>query len=578
MKTKFWAREASLLALSLVVFSAPAAPALADDTAEEIRLLKAQLKQIGPLTQRLKQLEEKVARQEREKKELRAQAGGAYGNAGLVVKGPAESAPLPFFIDLDHGLTVESLDHSDKFHVGGRIYVDGGASSLPEKGYASTANLAQARLQVEGRLRNIWEYKLQYDFVGGGNATTVGAVGGIRDAYLALKYPGFRPPFLENPIEIQVGNFYLPHGMERTESKNYIDFIERALMSDTFGAARHVGVALLDHGSNWSFKTALSSTSVEDKALTPTAGYPVPLGVTSKAGWFATGGSQYYDITARATYAPIWDKEKGELLHIGASGRYHRPNDATAINDDRVLTPGANTNIESNILKENLLGTPDLSCGAYGVAGNPATAGHCVRNVVTFGAEIAGAYGPLSVQAEYMNAQYNRNASSILASNIAGALTPGGSSLNFDGYYVSGIYFLTGESKAASYQVDSNTNGGGFEQIKIKHPLSAGGWGAFALTARYSEVNLNNGPYQGSSFFNAIALAPTQAGKNAIYNSGVLGGREEDVTVGLNWYADRGIRIMANWTRVLALSAPSSSPFYNGAHPNTFLVRTQVDW
>ena len=246
-------------------------------------------------------------------------------------------------------------------------------------------------------------------------------MGGIRDAYLALKYPGFRPPFLENPIEIQIGNFYLPHGMERTESKNYIDFIERALVSDTFGAARHVGVALLEHGANWTFKGALSSTSVEDVALKPTADYPVPLGVPSKAGWAATGGSQYFDVTARATYAPIWSEDR--LLHFGASGRYHRPNDSTAGNDDRVLTPGANTNTESNILKENLLGTPDLSCGAYGIAGNPAVAGHCVKNMLGYGLEGIAVYGPASLQAEYMDAQYNRNNSAILGGQHGGRLS-----------------------------------------------------------------------------------------------------------------------------------------------------------
>ena len=577
MKTNFWAREASLFALSLVVFSAAAAPALADDTAEEIRLLKAQIKQIAPLTQRLKQLEEKVARQEREKKELRAQGRYANGgNTGLVTKDGPERPPLPFFVDLSHGLTIESLDHADSFHVGGRIFVDGGGSTMPEKGLSETANLAQARLQVEGRLRSIWEYKFQYDFVGGSNAATVGAVGGIRDAYLALKYPGFRPPFLENPIEIQVGNFYLPHGMERTESKNYIDFIERSLMSDTFGAARHVGVAVLDHGADWTFKAALSSTSVEDAALKPVAETPVPTWVTSKAGWVATGGAQYYDITARATYAPIWNEDR--LLHFGASGRYHRPGSSTAGNDDRVMTPGANTYAESNILKENLLGTPDLSCGAYGFSGNGAVAGKCVNSVLGFAGEAAAVYGPVSLQAEYMNAQYNRNSYNVLLANAAGLLAPGGSSLDYDGYYVSGMVFLTGESKAASYQVDNNSNGGSFRQIQIKHPLSSGGWGAFALTARYSEVNLNSGPYQGSAFFNAIALAPKQSEKNAIYNSSVLGGREEDVTVGLNWYAEPGVRVMANWTRVMALSAPSSAAYYNGAHPNTFLVRTQIDW
>ena len=412
--------------------------------------------------------------------------------------------------------------------------------------------------------------------MGGSNATTVGAVGGIRDAYVALKYPGLTPPGLDNPIEIQVGNFYLPHGMERTGSKNYIDFVERSLMSDTFGAQRHVGIALLEHGPNWTFKGALSSTSVEDAALKPSADYPVPLGVTSKAGWVATGGSQYFDVTSRATYAPIWSEDR--LLHFGASGRYHRPNDSTAANDDRVLTPGANTYAESNVLKENLLGTPDLSCGAYGIAGNPAVAGHCVKNMLGYGLEGAAVYGPASLQAEYMDAQYNRNNSAILAANIAGGLSPGGASLNYNGYYVSGMYFLTGESKAAAYQVDNNSNGGSFRQIQIKHPLSSGGWGAWALTARLSEVNLNSGPYEGATYANLIALAPKTAEKVAVFNSSVLGGREEDITVGLNWYAEPGVRVMANWTRVMALSAPYSAPYLNGAHPNTFLVRTQIDW
>ena len=92
-----------------------------------------------------------------------------------------------------------------------------------------------------------------------------------------------------------------------------------------------------------------------------------------------------------------------------------------------------------------------------------------------------------------MGAQYNRNASAILENNVAAnvannayaanakgyteyPLSPGGSSLFFSGYYLSGMLFLTGKSKAAAYQVDNNTNGGSFRRIQIKHPLSAGGW------------------------------------------------------------------------------------------------------
>ena len=34
-------------------------------------------------------------------------------------------------------------------------------------------------------------------------------------------------------------------------------------------------------------------------------------------------------------------------------------------------------------------------------------------------------------------------------------------------------------------------------------------------------------------------------------NSSVLGGREEDMTLGMNWYPEVGFRVMANWTRAM---------------------------
>jgi hypothetical protein len=38
--------------------------------------------------------------------------------------------------------------------------------------------------------------------------------------------------------------------------------------------------------------------------------------------------------------------------------------------------------------------------------------------------------------------------------------------------------------------------------------------------------------------------------------SNIQGGRETDLTLGLNWYPDVGIRFMANWIKVLQLAAP----------------------
>jgi phosphate-selective porin OprO/OprP len=211
---------------------------------------------------------------------------------------------------------------------------------------------------------------------------------------------------------------------------------------------------------------------------------------------------------------------------------------------------GSNVNTEANVLGENLLGTPDLSCGTL-FTGTRAVAGKCVTGLVDYGAELVAAYGPFSVQAEYMGSHYNRNSSALAFAKTHGVFAPGGPSLNFSGYYVYATWYLTGESRAEAYQTD-DLNPATFRQIKILNPLSAGGIGAWEIGARLSELSLND--------------------------AGIQGGRETDLTLGLNWYPDAGIRFMANWVNVLQLAAPFDRPYLKGIHPNIFVMRAQVNW
>ncbi len=117
--------------------------------------------------------------------------------------------------------------------------------------------------------------------------------------------------------------------------------------------------------------------------------------------------------------------------------------------------------------------------------------------------------------------------------------------------------YLTGESRAEAYNV-KDTNGAAFEQIKILHPFSEGGWGAWEVAARLSSVNLNSGPISGQSYVNAMnaaTLAATIPGQpaavtanynnlvRAVANAGIVGGRQNDFTLGVNWYPDNGIRV-----------------------------------
>lgn len=568
------------LAAALGALTPYPAAAMTDDTAAEIRFLKA----------RLKQLEERLARQEKQIRGVaKMPAMPPAPKAPKVCKDkpcPEPEPPPPILVSFANGLKVESWDHAFSFKVGGRIIVDGGINSQPIEpffgagpffpphgatGFSNQVGFRQARLEVEGKAWKEWLYKLQYDFTGSPNGLVAG---GFRDTWLAWQ-PGFVQPYF--PFTIQIGNQFEASSMERMASSKYRDFIERGLASDLLVGNRHVGIAAVAGGDDvwgfygkptWSFKTGLYSLSIED-------GNPVAPFVTSAGGVVTgfnagipagssallnpvPGGHQYWDAAARLTYAPIRDPE--HLLHLGGWVRYQKPNDATAANDNRVLQPGNTIASEANIVGEVLLATQPLTCWANPTAQLVGT--NCVKNVLNYGAELEAAWGPFSVQAEYLGMHYDRDAAIIYWQRA-----PGGTSINFDGFYAYATWYLTGESRAEQYRSWEEFNApgnGNVAQIKILNPLSAGGWGAWELAARVSQINLNDG---GFLFLQPIGI-----------RSNIQGGRQTDFTLGLNWYPDKGVRFMANWVNVFQYSANFARPDLNGIHPQLFVMRAQVDW
>lgn len=113
-------------------------------------------------------------------------------------------------------------------------------------------------------------------------------------------------------------------------------------------------------------------------------------------------------------------------------------------------------------------------------------------------------YGPASLQAEYVRSE--------LDVQYMGER-------HFDSYYVSGSWFLTGESRP--YQAAE----GAPTRLRPKHPFSlrdeTKGWGAWEVALRYSALDLNDGP--------------------------VRGGEMDDWTFALNWYLNANTRIMLNY-------------------------------
>ena len=153
-----------------------------------------------------------------------------------------------------------------------------------------------------------------------------------------------------------------------------------------------------------------------------------------------------------------------------------------------------------------------------------------VDDILRYNVEAAGVLGPFSVQGEYLAASVDR--------------TAGATSLYLDGWYAYASWVLTGESR--TYKSKRARMDG----VKPDAPVGDGGLGAWEVGARYGVLDLSD--------------------------DDVEGGRQDVLTLGLNWYVTRNVRFMANWVRVLELDRPGTEE--DGDQPSVFQVRSQVNF
>jgi len=151
-----------------------------------------------------------------------------------------------------------------------------------------------------------------------------------------------------------------------------------------------------------------------------------------------------------------------------------------------------------------------------------------VKNVDIFDTEIACISGPLSIQGECFNAFVD---------------TSEGSNPHFWGFYVYGSYFLTGESRPY------DRTHGVFTKVSPAHPFHPlkNQWGALELALRCSYIDLSN--------------------------AGIRGGRERNLSAGLNWYLYPKTRMMFNYIQTKLLENGTQQG--RNGHADIFMVRFQ---
>ena len=273
------------------------------------------------------------------------------------------------------------------------------------------------------------------------------------DAYLGMKDISYVG-------SVQLGQMYEPFSLEQLTSDNYVTLPERAAPIEAFSPARNVGVQVQNalFGERMTYAFGAFADDENDKA---------------DGDAFESNGR----VTARVTGLPWYDQESGgrRYFHVGVGGS------VMDLRDDMVRY---RTRPEAH-LAPRYVDTGSVSA----------------RTAYLGNLEALFTYESFSLQAEYFQTCLDSSAAS---------------DPSFNGFYVMGSWFLTGEHRPYK------KSAGVVDRVKPKKNFSfSGGPGAWELIGRVSQVDLNDSP--------------------------VRGGRLTDYTAGVGWYLNPNARFIFNY-------------------------------
>lgn len=371
---------------------------------------------------------------------------------------------------------------------------------------SSGGNFRRVWFGVQGKLFGEWSYNFNYDFGG----TAKESPGHIQQVW--LQYDGF------GAASIRVGAFSPANGIEDGTGSSDTIFLERNAPAD---AARNIAggdgrdaiaVTYAAHGLYGSI--AYSGNKIAD-----------------------SGAFDEQQAVIGRLSSLLYDANGAKFIFSGGASYVFKAADTAAgYGAPRLLSISAGP----EITVDNT-GTKFVTSGSVNI-----------EHAWEWGLEGATQWRSLYAQGGYF--RYGMD------------LRSGSSAYGFDGWYAQASWILTSESRPYS------AASGSFGSPKPRIPFSfnGGGWGAWELAARYSDLNLND---------HAGSIGVTMP------TGGVRGGDQKIWTLALNWYPVSALKFALQYQniaidRIGTIPASGSTAAQSNAQVgqtlNVLGLRTQV--
>jgi len=370
---------------------------------------------------------------------------------------------------------------------------------------SSGSNFRRAQLGLQGKLFGDWSYYFNYDF-GSGVSSGNELQGRIQQAW--VEYDGLAP------VTVRIGAFPPSANLEDATSPADTLFFERNSPSDV---ARNI--------AGGDGRDAVAVTYAGERVFASIAYTGAKVAETTLA------FDEQEALMGRVNGLVYATDDVHAIVGANATYVFRAPDSAPGPGSLRGLT---------------LQDLPEMTVDAQSTR-LVSTGSVNTEQALEWGAEGALQWLNVYGQAGYFGYEIDPR-------------TPGASTLDFDGWYAQASYVLTGESR----NYNSGTGSFTAPRPRIPFSFSSGGWGAWEIAARYSDLDVNDHA--------GVLGAPLPTG-------GIRGGEQRIFTAALNWYPNTVLKFALQFQDVQISRIGTFQGVANsnvGQNFDTLALRTQI--